>query len=64
MGKELAFRYAARPGTKLVLGDLNLNAIEETKQEINSRFANQDVQVVKVDVSKEDECKNLVETAV
>ena len=31
MGKELAFRYAARPGTKLVLGDLNLKSIEDTK---------------------------------
>ncbi|GAA6133312.1 glucose 1-dehydrogenase [Oceaniserpentilla sp. 4NH20-0058] len=57
-GKQLAIDFSAR-GAKLVIGDLNiegLNAVAETLAG--------PVTVIKCDVSKEDECKAMVDAAI
>jgi len=56
-GKQLAQDFSAR-GAKLVLGDLNLAGVEAVAKRITTP-----VTVMKCDVSKELECKLMVDTA-
>lgn len=62
LGRALCERLL-REGCKVVLGDIQEDAVKNTAKEISEEFGGEAIGV-KVDVTKEDECANLVKTAV
>jgi NAD(P)-dependent dehydrogenase (short-subunit alcohol dehydrogenase family) len=63
MGKELALRYASR-GCRLVIGARRLEELEKVRQMCIYEFENESVIPVQTDVTKEDDAKKLIDTAV
>jgi len=63
MGKELAFRYAAR-GCKVVIAARRINQLNEIKTEIESKHSNCEVLAVETDVTKEEDAKRLIDTTI
>jgi len=61
IGKALAEAYASSD-TALILGARKLEILQEVANHLKDRCA--DITCVSTDVSKEDDCKNLIETAV
>lgn len=61
IGKALAGAYAS-PANALVLGARKLENLQQVAEELKDKCA--DILCVATDVSKEDDCKNLIETAV
>jgi len=57
-GKQLAIDFSKR-GAKVVIGDLNLEGVQAVADSLEGPVA-----VLKCDVSKEDECKAMVDTAI
>lgn len=62
IGEALAREYASQPGSKLVLGARNIEKLQSLKAEFE--LAGVDTEVVQVDVTKENECKLLIDKAV
>ncbi len=62
LGRALCERLL-REGCKVVLGDIQEDAVKNTAKEITEEFGGSAIGV-KVDVTKEEECKNLVQTAI
>lgn len=63
IGLETALQFAAE-GARLVLGDINPESIAKAAQLVNSRYPTAQAIGVKCDVSKEEQVKGLVESAV
>lgn len=61
IGKALAEAYAS-PETALVLGARKLEALQQVANHLKDKCA--DITCISTDVSKEDDCKNLIDTAV
>lgn len=61
IGQALVHEYASR-GAKIVMAARNIDRMEETKAVLEQKST--EVLVVKTDVSKEEDCKNLVEQAI
>jgi short-subunit dehydrogenase len=61
IGKALAFEFASR-GSKIVLAARNLEKLNEIKAEIQSMGT--EVLAVKTDVSKQEDCENLIQKTV
>lgn len=61
IGKALAEAYAS-PETALVLGARKLEALQQVANHLKDKCA--DITCISTDVSKEDNCKNLIDTAV
>ncbi|MDO5360911.1 MAG: SDR family NAD(P)-dependent oxidoreductase, partial [Jeotgalicoccus sp.] len=63
LGQDAAVRVASE-GAKLVLVDLNEEALKETEELIKKENSNAEVLSIKADVSNEDEVKNYVDKTV
>ncbi|SDK26508.1 NAD(P)-dependent dehydrogenase, short-chain alcohol dehydrogenase family [Jeotgalicoccus aerolatus] len=63
LGQDAAVRVASE-GAKLVLVDLNEEALKETEELIKKENSNAEILTVKADVANEDEVKNYVDKAV
>lgn len=63
MGRELTLRYADRQ-CKLVIGARRLEELEKLRKECFDRFGNKQIVCVRADVSKEEDAKLLIDTAV
>lgn len=61
LGRALCERLL-REGCKVVLGDIQEDVVKNTAKEISEEFGGSAIGV-KVDVTKEEECKNLIQTA-
>lgn len=61
LGRALAERLL-REGCKVVIGDIQEDVVKQTAEEIQQEFGGE-ATGVKVDVTKEEECANLVNTA-
>ena len=63
LGQDAAKRIAAE-GAKLVLVDVNEDALKETEELVKKENSNAEVLLIKADVSSEDEVKNYVDKTV
>ncbi|PKP34068.1 MAG: short chain dehydrogenase [Bacteroidetes bacterium HGW-Bacteroidetes-17] len=61
IGKALTKRFA-EPGTALVVGARSIDKLDELVRELSGNF--KDILPVMTDVSKEEDCKNLIQKAV
>lgn len=60
IGRGISLRYA-KEGASLVICDLNLETVEETKKLIEDKYKDIKIITSKTDISKEDQVKKLVE---
>ncbi|WWC85207.1 uncharacterized protein L201_000066 [Kwoniella dendrophila CBS 6074] len=63
IGLETAAQFASE-GARLVISDINLQAVEQAAEKINKKFPGAKAVAVKCDVSKEDDVKQMVDKAV
>jgi len=62
IGKELAIEFA-KQGSKIVLASRSIEKLEKVEKELKEKYVNCEVISVPTDVSKNDDCINLIETA-
>ncbi|EKD04207.1 fatty acid beta-oxidation-related protein [Trichosporon asahii var. asahii CBS 8904] len=63
IGLETSLQFAAE-GAKVVLSDVNAEAVQKAAEQVKARFPSSEAIAVKCDVSKEDDVKALVDKAV
>ncbi|OCF31501.1 short-chain dehydrogenase [Kwoniella heveanensis CBS 569] len=63
IGLETAAQFAAE-GARLVISDINLQAVQSAAEKINAKFPGAEAVAVKCDVSSEKDIKAMVDTAV
>lgn len=62
MGKEITYRYAER-GCKIVIGSRNLKELTAVAEDCMNKFSYCKVIPVQTDVTIEEDCQRLIETA-